>query len=290
MQRSHSNDKAKGHIFMHKIKQFIWALILAGLFSTTNALPVGLNTGSFSINSSVASLMDWYAQLLSKDSQSKFLDYYPKEIQQIKIIKIKLIDSKQENRHKFNVELLLTYKNANKLISKTVSEVLVFLLSPLGKPELNKIIKDKGEFATAASGKNFNQLYYQKRQFVYAWLAWLDGDKYRQPTIENKATYVVNIAGKQIQGSVFSSLKKRSQYLYKGKNLLHSMDVKALKNNKFIFNLVIQYKGVNAKNQKVIAKIKQTIHVKLKNNIWQIIRIQEKHLLPDIAPWIGFVC
>ncbi len=68
------------------------------------------------------------------------------------------------------------------------------------------------------------------------------------------------------------------------------MDVKALKNNKFIFNLVIQYKGVNAKNQKVIAKIKQTIHVKLKNNIWQIIRIQEKHLLPDIAPWIGFVC
>jgi len=275
---------------IYKIKKTIQIIILLGLLLTPNIFAMELKSDGFSINSSVATLMDWYAQLLSKKPQGKFVSQYPQNIQQIKITKIKFIDSEQNNRHKFNVELLLTYKKANKQVGKVVNETLVFSLSSLDKPTLSKIIKREEGFATAVNDKKFNQLYYQKRQFVYAWLAWLDGEQSRLPSVENKATYEVNIAGKKIQGNVFSSLKKRSQYLYKGKHLLHSMKVKSLKNNRFVFSIIAEYKGVNDKNQKVIAKIKQTIDAKLKNNIWQIITIKEKHLLPNIAPWVGFVC
>ncbi|RUA04832.1 MAG: hypothetical protein DSY43_05820 [Gammaproteobacteria bacterium] len=230
-------------------------IIFIGSFLITRVFSAELNVNNFSINSSVATLMGWYSRLLSENSQGEFVDYYPKRIQQIKIIKVNFINSKRINEHKFDVKLLLTYKNADKLIGKVINETLVFSLSPSNKAKLSNIIKGSKTFMAPSSGKGFSRLYYQKRHFIYAWLAWLDGEQSRLPIVEDGATYIVDIAGKHIQGNVFSSLKKRGQYLYKGKHLLHSMDIKALGNNRFAFNIIIEYNGVNVKNKKVIAKI-----------------------------------
>lgn len=264
-------------------------ITLVGLFLMTNVFSATSDANNFSINSSVATVMDWYAQLLSKNPQGKLLDQYPQNIQQIKIIKINFIGTKQVNRHKFDVKLLLTYKGANKPINKTINETLVLHLSSK-IPKIEKIIKGKERVVATPNSQNRNQLYYQQRRFVYAWLAWMDGEQSRLPVVGKQSSYVINIAGKQMHGDVFSALKKRSQYLYKGKHLLHSMDIKALGGNTFVFNIIVEYEGVNADNQKVIAKIRQNIRAKLNNDTWQIIAIKEKHLLPDIAPWIGFVC
>ncbi|WXU00529.1 MAG: hypothetical protein Ctma_1254 [Catillopecten margaritatus gill symbiont] len=264
-------------------------MTFVGLFSTTNVFSATLDTSNFSINSSVATVMDWYVQLLSKNPQGELLNQYPQNIQQIKVIKIKFIDTKQVNKHQFNVELLLTHKDLDKPVSKIINETIVLHLSSK-IPKVEKIIKDKERVVATLNNQDRNQLYYQQRRFIYAWLAWMDGDQSRVPIAGKQSNYVVNIAGNQIQGNVFSALEKRSQYLHKGKHLLHSMEVKALGDNTFAFNIIVEYKGVNANNQKVIAKIRQNIRAKLNHNTWQIITIKEKHLLPDIAPWIGFVC
>lgn len=274
--------------FLSTLKR-IRIITFVGLLSVTTVFSTTLSVNNFSINSSVATVMDWYAQLLSKNPQGELFNQYPQKIQQIKIIKIDFIDTKKVNRHQFDVQLLLTYEGADKPISKIINETLVLHLSSK-IPRIEKIIKGKEKMVATLSNKDRSQLYYQQRRFIYAWLAWMDGEQSRLPIAGKQSSYVINIAGNQIQGNVFSALKKRSQYLYKGKYLLHSMDIKALGGNAFIFNIIVEYKGVNANNQSVVAKIQQNIHAQLINNTWQIITIKEKHLLPDIAPWIGFVC
>lgn len=271
------------------IKKMMRIMTFVGLFSTTNVFSATLDVSNFSINSSVATVMDWYAQLSSKNPQGELLNQYPQNIQQIKVIKIEFIDTKQVNKHQFNVELLLTHKDLDRSVSKIINETIVLHLSSK-VPKVEKIIKDKERIVATSNTQDRSQLYYQQRRFIYAWLAWMDGDQSRMPVAGKQSNYVINIAGNQIQGDIFSALKKRAQYLYKGKHSLHSMDVKALGGNTFSFNIIVEYKGVNANNQKVIAKIRQNIRAKLINNTWKITTIKEKHLLPDIAPWIGFVC
>jgi hypothetical protein len=112
--------------------------------------------------------------------------------------------------------------------------------------------------------------------------AWLD-----------KATYSLKIGAEKTQDTITSVLKKKRQLLAKGGHLLRSLDVKkeASNPNIFVIDLILEWKGTNPTGTPVVAKIHQEIKVKIKaDKSWEVISINEEHLLPIIAPWMGLVC
>lgn len=107
------------------------------------------------------------------------------------------------------------------------------------------------------------------------------------------ADYSLKIGQIEISSSIASILKERQKYLAKGGHLLQSVNVIEVKGkpNRFRLDLISEWKGINGDGKAVLAKIHQQIEYQLQaDNVWKVLSIKEKHLLPDIAPWVGFLC
>jgi hypothetical protein len=251
--------------------------------------------------------MNWYGSLIEKDKEQTFVDidnrwkkyrsHYPENIKQIRITATDLTPLTDDKQYQFIVKTLISYTNTDgNTQSQELSETFIFSVPFLSLPLIQHVSIDKTESTTTFETTKYNRSHYKIREFSYSWLAYLDGAElapalYASQWID-KANYTIKIGTKTIQGSVLSALEQRKQYLAKGGHLLRSVDVKKQEGqDTYLLIITAQWKGVNQDGKPVIAKVRQTIKYKvLADHSWQILTIDEQHLLPDIAPWIGLLC
>ncbi len=259
-----------------------------------------------SLNSMAATVMNWYGSLISPEERVSFSatekvwdDYrsrYPENITQIKITSTDLIKHDELYQYQFKVNSLVSYTNSDGEHSELVSEIFIFQVEPFAQSIIKNISRVKIEKTEVAQTSEFNRSHYKAREFAYVWLAYLDGvdvfksEMYGGQWLEH-AMYSMKIGGEELQGSVTETLAERKQYLAKGGHLLRSLDLRKIENNKFILDLILEWKGINENGKSVLAKIHQEIEYQLQeDNSWKVISIKEEHLLPDIAPWTGLLC
>jgi len=277
---------------------------------------------STSLNTIASIMMNWYGSLIITDDQldkrigntvyfdttnigDQWLEYrsqYPKNITQVLITHTQLL--KLNNDYLFKVSSTISYKNLeNKILTQSLKENFLFsdalinqasIVSPLIK-SISLIQRDE---IAPLDTRDYNREHYKAREFVYAWLAYIDGLNTLTSVMNgdewlNLANYSLEIGADKMQGTVEKVLTKRKQTLAKGGHLLRTLDVIKLKdsNNTFILDFILEWKGVNEKGKPVIAKIHQELKIQIEeDNSWLVISIKEKHMLPIISPWMGLLC
>ena len=259
-----------------------------------------------SLNSMASVLMGWYGSLLPHDGSTfvvtpdikwnESLTHYPNKITGLKITQTDLAKL-AVSEYAFNVQSKITYLQDDVIQTKQLDETFIFHIGPTGQAILDKKTRNKEQSVTAMSLATFDYSYFQKREFAYTWLAYLDGvntnNSIKGKNWFNTAVYSVKMGTKDIKGSILSTLAERNTYLSEGRHTLRSIEVNAVegRDNTFILDLIINWKGVNAEGKPVLAKIHQTITYELKdNNTWYVTFIKEEHLLPDIGPWQNLLC
>jgi hypothetical protein len=265
-----------------------------------------------SLNSIATVMMGWYGSLIIEDNNKsnnkqpfntiqidpKWDDYrskYPNNITQVVITKTDL--KKLSSNYQFIVSSKINYKKNNKLFTQSLSETFTLDLSQK-IPRIKHITLDENKRINLLDLSVYNQKHYKLREFVYAWLSYLDGAKGLSGTMYadnwiNTALYSLEMGTDKLQGKVAEVLAARSKILTVGGHLLHSIKVKKndSDNNQFSIDLVIQWKGVNEHEKSVIARIHQILTIQInKDGDWKVLSIKEKHLLPLIAPWMGLLC
>ena len=279
---------------------------------------------STSLNTIAYIVMDWYGSLITNNSSTsnknaievefnttnsrdRWLEYrsqYPLNITQILITHTQLL--KLNDEYQFNVSSKINYKNnKNEIQTQSLKETFLFssnLTSPTQAQSYISSLKNisllERDETTPLNTEGYDREHYKVREFVYAWLGYLDGLSNLSPGMYgdewlNKANYSLLIGADKILGSVEEVLSKRNQTLAKGGHLLRTLDVikPTADDNTFVINLILEWKGLNYTGNHVIAKIHQELKIKIKEDkIWSVISIKEKHLLPTIAPWVGLLC
>lgn len=288
----------------------VLTLFFVGAVASVSAAPTEVDDRiayTTSLNAMAATVMNWYGSLIVSSEQVTFIatqhqwdDYrsrYPQQISQIQITSSDFEKLTDPDTYQFKVKSLISYNTNDDTHSQLINETFVFHVLPLTKAVIKSVTRDQTEQVTTTHTSEFNRSHYKSREFAYAWLAYLDGvdmeDIISAPLWMATADYSIQMGGNKIQGSVLSTLTQRKQHLAKGGHLLRSVDVKPLENKPDTYVLVIiaEWKGINQAGKPALAKIHQEIEYQLlDNNSWQIRAIKEKHLLPDIAPWIGLLC
>ncbi|PCJ30752.1 MAG: hypothetical protein COA90_08270 [Gammaproteobacteria bacterium] len=237
--------------------------------------------------------MNWYGNVLDSNLNRSG---YPEKVTGLKISKTDLVKL-ELNEYSFNVQSKLTYLQDDSMQAKALDETFIFHIGPLGQANITSKVINKDTSVEMMSLATFNHDHYQRREFAYTWLAYLDGvvmdNNIKDKQWFENAMYTVKMGPKEIKGPILFTLAARKAYLFKGGHLLRSLEVEALegRDNTFILELIIDWQGVNAAGKSVLAKIHQTITYQLEeNNQWDVMSIEEEHLLPDIAPWQKLLC
>ncbi len=288
------------------MKTSIQAILSFILFSVGVALaaPTEIderNAYTNSFNSMASSLMNWYGSLISEENNtfekvnSKWDPYraqYPTNITQIKIVSTKMSQLDDAEHYKFIVEAKIIADKQSQIITET----FFFSVPYLKSAEIKNIVRDKQELVSP-DGMGFDSAQFQARKFAYAWLAYLDGTQGMESTLNLKqwidsASYSIKMGAIDEKNSVARTIEKRKNYLTVGGHLLHSLKVEKVENktNTYVLDLIVEWKGENPSGKPVLAKIHQQIEYQITNKLWHVISIKETHLLPDIAPWMGFLC
>mgnify|MGYP001601802349 CR=1 FL=1 len=243
------------------------------------------------LNQAATVVMGHYAKLINR--QSKQIDYYPKNIQNIQIIDAKLDGLfNQQPLTTFTLNIQVRY-GENKIINiQQIQEAFVFdfdknpslvQVNRLTQKELNP----KNIMAELTPG------YYLNRQFAYAWLLQLDGHDTSYPDLFDAGStqYQLLIGAKKYTGRIQEALKNRKNWMGSGGHLLRSVKVIKSLDNIIQLELIIDWKGLSANNKWRIAKIRQVIDIQKSNQaIYKITNVNEQHLLPDFAPWEKILC
>ncbi len=272
---------------------------------------------STSLNSVASVIMNWYGSLITNsdvkggdivfnmsninEQSRKYRSNYPRNISQIIITSTNLMKLSESDDYQFKVKSKVTYKKNKKEHTKILNETFVIngsLLTHQNIVPIKSIGLDKAEESERFESSKYNRYHYKVREFTYAWLAYIDGIDTLKSTMNanawlDKAMYSLKIGAEQTQGSITSVLEKKRQLLTKGGHLLRSLDVtkEATNPNIIVIDLILEWKGTNLTGKPVVAKIHQEIKVKIKaDKSWEVISINEEHLLPIIAPWMGLVC
>ena len=295
------------------MKRIVKSILIIILFSVgvATAAPTAIEERvrhTTSLNTMASMLMNWYGSLIVKDEQIPFSpidpkwdDYrfsYPSNITNIKIISTDLKKLSEPNKYQFTVNTRINFEDNEDAHSQFFSETFNFDVPLLASPDLEMVTREQSEKKAYLDISDFNSLHYKARHFAYAWLAYLDGVNDADKIINTEywldvASYSLKIGQDEIHGSIASALKQRQKYLAKGGHLLRSVDVKEIeaKPKHFILVLTSEWKGVNQEGKAVLAKVQQQIEIQIQvNNVWKVLSIKEQHLLPDIAPWAGFLC
>ncbi len=270
---------------------------------------------STALNSVAAVVMNWYGSLISIDENDtqysnfntdniskqwgEYRSQYPKNISQIFITSTELLKLESSGDYQFKVKSKIAYKQKNETLTQLFNETFVFkstLLSHKSMPLIDSIIRDKSEATESVNTTGFNRSHYKVREFIYAWLTYIDGLSALKTTMNaeawlDKASYSLKMGGVQSTGSVASILEKKKPFLTTGGHLLHSLEVRSSNASRFAIDLILEWKGTNKAGKPVIARIHQEIEVRInEDGKWEVLSINEEHLLPIIAPWMGLVC
>ena len=292
---------------MNQIKFILFmGLIFAAVAAATAAEVEHKVEDTHSLNSMASTLMGWYGSLLPHDGSTFVVTpdvkwneshtHYPNKITGLKITHTDLAKL-AVSEYAVNVQSKINYLQDDVIQAKQLDETFIFHIGPTGQAILDKKIRNNEQSVTAMSLTTFDYSYYQMREFAYTWLAYLDGvntnNSIKGKDWFNTAVYSVEMGTKEIEGTILSTLAERNTYLSKGRHTLRSIEVNTVegRENTFILDLIINWKGVNTDGKPVLAKIHQTITYELKeNNTWYVTSIKEEHLLPDIGPWQNLLC
>ncbi|NOQ94648.1 MAG: hypothetical protein GQ547_08465 [Methylophaga sp.] len=259
-----------------------------------------------SLNAMASIIMNWYGSLILVDEESSFSkvdakwdDYrfrYPQNIKQIQITSTDLTKLDDSNLYQFEVNSLVQYQDESNNKSLERKERFIFHVPLLSKPIIKRVETSQSEHVQGMHTTEFDRTYYKPRQFAYQWLAYLDGVNLLPIDAEqwlHSANYSMTIGGDVLNGSITTLLEKRQKYLAQGGHLLRKLGNKKVdgKDNTYVLDLIIEWKGSNPSGKPVLAKIHQEIEYEIqKDKSWKVLSIKERHLLPDIAPWVGLLC
>ncbi|MDF1589328.1 MAG: hypothetical protein P1P93_09290 [Gammaproteobacteria bacterium] len=284
-------------------------LLVAGVVNAASTQVEDRIAHATSLNAMVAMVMNWYGSLINTNqlivfdrSQSTWNDYralYPHAISHIEVMSTDLIKLNDDHEYQFTSQILIFYHdNEGVQQRQKLSERFIFYVPLLAKPTIKAISRDVLDDPVSTPEPRFDSAYFKARQFSYAWLAYLDGVSSMTQMINgdnwlNTARYSLKIGSLETTDKIASTLLKRNHYLATGGHLLRSIDVQqhADDTDRIMLTLIIEWQGENAGGQPVIAKIHQEIDIKIsENNDWEVLAINEHHLLPDLKPWQGFLC
>ncbi len=322
---------------MYSQKPVRFILLLAVLYSATISGGAFASPASYpedskmeerieyavSLNSIASTLMNWYGSLITinnsltgeqqadvanigftliDQSWNEYRTVYPEKITSIQIMSADMKKQDSPSQYQFEVEVLMTYMQSGTPQNKLIHEIFLFQTSDSSKPEIKKITRASSDLEESKSDTSqtsvFKHQYYKSREFVYAWLAYMDGTEAMgsQINIDNwfdKASYLVKIGDFEIDEKVAFSLPKRNKYMGKGGHLLRSATAKVVEGrpHHFELDIIIDWKGTDPSRISAIAKINQVIQYKLEEDGTLIVlSIKEKHLLPDLQTWQKLLC
>lgn len=292
---------------MNTIKKLLIALLISLVcFVPIYADSTEHDVDNRSSNVMVSQLMSWYGSLISNSETLLFQEItsdwdtyrtqYPTDISQIQILKTDLTHVAEKNHYQFKVSSLIHHEGGQ----KTIDDNFTFNVDSDGLPKITAISFNNNDIALSnkqASDDVFDAMYFKSREFAYAWLAYMDGVEAIQTVIDitdwSDVPYEISIGSTNINQTVKETLVTRKQFLNEGEHSLRLMDLMSLdtKTNTYLLDLTMNWEGVNAKKQAVIAKVNQKIELKIMaDGRWQVISIKEKHLLPDLTPWQDLLC
>ncbi len=296
---------------------FLKALCLTaiGVFSThadTNAVTKNhiLDTDSLayaqSLNTTAALVMNWYgnriddkqysiAPLFTDSLQKKHQDDYPDNLIGITLEKAGLKTT--DKGLVFSVSGQLQFDKNGEIYQKPLTDSFQFQRKSLTQIQSINIAPTDDVVGVTDKHRLNDKGYYQSRGFAYAWLAYLNGVKEVESWINladwhNTVDYQLTDRGNTEQGSLTDMLKKSQQQLGGGRYLLKKMNVirNDQKTNQGTITLSIDFVG-EEDSIPTIGNIQQTIKYQIdENGYWKIIRINEKHLIPNPQPWQEILC
>jgi len=295
-------------------------LLFSGTVFSVPENPYERKQYTSSLSSMASMVMRWYSDILDSDTLysdipnsgnfyfdeikqnyfKNFITQYPNDVTQIEIISTDLIQLDKVRQYQFIVGIKLRNKEENIIRTRFMSDTFVFQFNASQKLELQKVTGSQfqppePQSSNVISDDTFTSSYFKNREVAYSWLSYLDGatmaDDIKQQF--DQVPYSLTIGNKSWQDSAISTLNKRQSYLAVGGHVLRVVKEKTgdLSTDIRIIELTIDWRGVDKNNTPVWANIQQKIKYKLfKNGEWEVISVEEKHLLPDNKPWTGLLC
>lgn len=290
--------------------RFVKSILVIILFSVgvVYAAPTSLKTAqsieyTTARNAMAAVVMGWYGSLIANKSPAIFNDIpdkwnayrqqYPQNITQIRITSTDLTQQ-GEATYKFVVNSEVNYEDDAGQHTHVMREVLLFNVPFLSSPVIRDVYKESVKEIAIVEADKYTQAYYKAREFAYTWVSYLDGAKDAAADLAlTQATYSTKIGSKTVTGDVPTTLAHRQKLLAKGGHSLRKLAVQPVAGSPdtYLLKLTLTWAGRSAKDKPVIAKIQQQIQYKIQDDgVWQVLSIDEQHVIPDIAPWIGLLC
>ncbi len=260
-----------------------------------------------SLNTTAALVMNWYGTQIEDtrypikplfgDKHNIQKDgTYPENIKGISLNKADLVSTK--NGVQFSVEGQLQFNKNGGIYQQSLNDKFQFAGEiPSEIAQLTSTSSTDVIGITDGSKLN-DKSYYQSRGFTYAWLAYLNGVRQAGKWInltnwKETINYQLSSADLNINGSVDTILSQQQKILGTGQYLLREIKVNPDDKNPLHQGVMIISIDFNGEQDGIptVANIQQTIEYKIddKGN-WTIIRITEKHLLPNPQPWQKILC
>lgn len=285
---------------------FLMTLLFSGAVFSAPENPIERQQFTSSLNSMAMNVMGWYSCLLTKNNHchqtdkinllKKYRKQYPENITQIKITGTKLRPLNSAKTHyQFNVDLLIEQTDSDKKTLLAMSNQFIFGLNSSNIFSIENITSSKTKPARTIKGKQYTKSYFDHREIAYAWLSYLDGASV-SPNLKqqfDQTHYTVTMGNKSWNGFAKDALINRNIHLAQGGHLLREVTQNPISSESGIYSidLSIEWKGENKEHLSVLANIQQRLRYKiLDNGDWEIISIEEKHLLPNNIPWMGLLC
>lgn len=282
----------------------VTVLALPRLWASSQIITPDNTTYGKSLNSVAVLVMGYYGFLLSKtDNRGAYLltdsltlsvdDEMRSELTGITINDAELISD--ADKLIFRVDATLQYQRNQQLYQQDINEDFTF--NGDNPTEINAVTRlNDGDVLAIVSQSQLNDLnYYQQRQWIYAWSAYLNGVKTASDWLAQSDLAATNyqlIIGKpRFDGTLADGMLEQQKHLGDGQYLLR--EVKPLASNdkdRPIIALYFDFKG-QKNGTAVIANIEQTIrYQRVSETQFKILSIVEKHLIPNPQPWQKILC
>lgn len=260
-----------------------------------------------SLNTTAALVVNWYGSyidderypikpLFSETFQNNHQSSYPTSIKGIRLEKANLTTT--ENGLQFSVSGQIQFDKNGEIYQQPLDDRFQFRgRTPTEITALTTTLGDDVVGVTDGSRLN-DKGYYQSRGFAYAWLAYLNGVDSTAAWInltdwQDSVDYQLTIGGLNTQGTLADTLKKQREQLGNGRYLLREMTVnRPDKQNPNHGTMILFVDFVGEEDGiPTLGNIEQVIEYQVDNNgNWKVIKITEKHLLPNPQPWQKILC
>lgn len=259
------------------------------------------------LNSVATLVMGYYGFILDKNTNNRqsyllsdaltlsFNDEIRSELNGITIHHAELLNDSNRNELQFNVDATIQYTRNQQRYQQQIKEQFRFSRQTTTAILAVKRLTSDEVVAVVSELEHGNDLtYYQQRQWIYAWAAYLNGInstlfRLNQDNL-NTINYQLILGQPKFNGTLPIGLEAQKERLGEGQYLLREVSPQPTNNESKIVVLYFDYNG-QKDGIPVIANIEQTIDYQiLANSQIKINNVIEKHLIPNPQPWQNILC